>query len=93
MSTQETLDPLFVRIKKLRYQSWHRGCKETDVLLGHYCDAFLEHASAEDVSLMEDFCAEDDYDIWQWVGYNIPPPDARYVPLIAKLQQFKADTL
>lgn len=92
MSTQETLDPLLVRIKRLRYQSWHRGCKETDVILGNYCDEHLKDATEEEIALMEDFLNEDDYDIWQWVAYDATPPDARYVRLIKKLQHFKPNS-
>ena len=85
MSTQ-TRD---VRIKRLRYQSWHRGCKETDVVLGNYCDAHLEGLSDEELDLYEAFLEEDDYDIWQWIAYDKQPTNASYKELIHKLRHFR----
>lgn len=85
MSTQ-TRD---VRIKRLRYQSWHRGCKETDVVLGNYCDAHLEGLSDAELDLYESFLEEDDYDIWQWIAYDKQPAKPEYGDLIDTLRHFR----
>ena len=29
-------------LKRLTYRSWHRGCKETDLVLGTYCTRNIE---------------------------------------------------
>lgn len=78
------------RLKRLRYQSWHRGCKETDVILGNYCDQFLHTLSAEQIDLYEALLEEDDWDIWQWVAYGETPPKAKFIPLIETLRDFHA---
>lgn len=76
-----------VRLKRLRYQSWHRGCKETDDLLGTYCDRQAQHMTEEEIGLFELFLEEDDYDIWHWIAYNKAPPQEEYRSLIKDIQQ------
>ena len=76
------------RLKRLRYQSWHRGCKETDVVLGNYFDAHHEALSEDELDLFEALLNADDWDIWQWVAYDQAPPDARFLPIIERLRHF-----
>lgn len=90
--TQSAISPAFERenrLKRLRYQSWHRGCKETDVVLGNYCDAELAMLSDTELDLYEQLLNEDDWDIWQWVAYNTTPPNPEFLPLIEKLRIFR----
>lgn len=75
------------RLKRLRYQSWHRGCKETDVLLGNFCDHNIQKLNDVELALFEALLEEDDYDIWQWVGHNVTPSRPEYAPLIEQLRQ------
>jgi antitoxin CptB len=76
------------RFKRLRYQSWHRGCKETDVILGNYFDTHAHEWDDAAMTLYEQLMEEDDYDIWQWIAYDKAPPDANYLPLIERLRAF-----
>ncbi|MAR56558.1 MAG: hypothetical protein CMM93_05190 [Rickettsiales bacterium] len=76
------------RFKRLRYQSWHRGCKETDVILGNYFDQHAKEFSAEDLSAYEALLEEDDYDIWQWVAYEKAPSNPDYITHIERLRAF-----
>lgn len=78
------------RLKRLRYQSWHRGCKETDVVLGNYFDQHASAWSEDDIALYEALLEEDDWDIWQWVAYDATPPNAQFIPIIEKLRTFHA---
>ncbi|MDA0782534.1 MAG: succinate dehydrogenase assembly factor 2 [Rickettsiales bacterium] len=55
------------RLKRLLYQSIHRGCKETDALLGKFAKKYLETFSAEEVDLYEKFISQDDWDIYAWI--------------------------
>ena len=55
------------RLKRLLYQSFHRGCKETDALLGKFAKRYLETFSEEEVDLYEKFISEDDWDIYAWI--------------------------
>ena len=62
------------RIKRLYYQSWHRGCKETDLLLGRFADSALPRLSAEELDQYEALLHEQDSDIWKWFSHELPLP-------------------
>ncbi len=78
-------DPL--RRKKILFRSLHRGCKETDLLLGEFATRHLESLNATELSLFEALLDEADWDIWHAVATSestaLPP---QYAPLIAKLR-------
>lgn len=76
-------------LNRIRYRSWHRGCKETDLILGGYCDAHLETMPDEERKLFEQFLDEDDAEIWSWITEKSSPDNHLYLPLIAKLQAFE----
>ncbi len=75
-----------IRIKRMRYQSWHRGCKETDLLLGQFADTALEQLDAVGLDGFERLLGEEDYDIWQWVSGQraTPEPYARFIASMGK---------
>jgi antitoxin CptB len=60
--------------KKLKFQSWHRGTKENDLLLGPFCDNQLAFFSPSQVALFQKFLTESDPDIFNWIVHKIPPP-------------------
>lgn len=63
------------RVKRLYYQSWHRGCKETDLLLGRFADAILTRLDDHELDLYEALLNEHDSDIWHWyTGHTSLPP-------------------
>lgn len=72
--------------KRLSYRSWHRGCKETDLVLGRYCDRTLDSMNAAQMALFEALLDEDDADIWNWLIEKTPCPKAEYAPLLAELR-------
>lgn len=72
--------------RRLRYRSWHRGCKETDLLLGHFADRFLETLPAPELAVYDALLDEDDAHIWDWLVGNSSPADERYLPLLEKLR-------
>ena len=75
------------RLKRLRYRSWHRGCKETDIILGRFADERLETLDISMVDVYERLLDEDDAHIWGWLTGKDVPKD--YAPLLAKIQGFE----
>lgn len=73
-----------LRLKRLRFRSWHRGCKETDLILGRFSDARLPKLCDADLAALEALLEEDDADIWDWLTGRVPPPEA-YAALIELL--------
>lgn len=64
-----------IRLKRLIYQSMHRGCKETDAMLGRFAKAKLESFSEAQLDLYENFISEDDWDIYAWLIGTEPMPE------------------
>lgn len=88
-ATPERLSEHEVRLKRLRYRSWHRGCKETDLILGGYCDRHLDGMEAAELALCEALLEEDDSDIWAWLTEKSQSPKSEYEPLLAKMRNFQ----
>lgn len=61
-------------IKKLIYQSWHRGTRENDLLLGTFADAVLPAFSAEELNAYRDMLCHEDSDLFAWITGQKPIP-------------------
>lgn len=72
--------------KKLRYQSWHRGCKETDDILGPFADEWLPKAA--DITAYAALLEEDDWDIYRWLTSKQPVAE-EHQPMIDEIRAFQ----
>jgi antitoxin CptB len=77
------------RIKRLLYQSWYRGCKETDRLLGVFARAEIATMNAQELDDFEAILHEEDRDIFAWLTGKAPIPE-RYAAgsMMQKLKAF-----
>ena len=78
--------PRALWLKRLTYRSLHRGCKETDLVLGTYCTRELEQLDEAELTLFEAFLDEDDADIWAWLIEKTPCPRPEYASLLDALR-------
>lgn len=72
--------------RKLIYRSWHRGCKETDILLGHFTLKYLDKFSLSELIEYEKIVDLDDYELYCYITRktNLPPDlNSEIVNLIA----------
>lgn len=76
-------------LKRLTYRSLHRGCKETDLVLGTYCTRHAEQLADEELYLFEALLDEDDADIWAWLTEKTPCPKPQYESLLTLLRAQK----
>ena len=53
--------------RKLMYRSWHRGCKETDILLGNFALKYLEKFSFNELLEYEKIVSLDDHDLYSYI--------------------------
>jgi len=53
--------------RKLMYRSWHRGCKETDILLGHFALKHLDKFSLHELIEYEKIVDLDDYELYCYI--------------------------
>ena len=72
--------------KKIFYRSLHRGCKETDFLLGTFFQKNKINLSSEK-ELCLNFLHEDDILIYDWILNKINVPEI-YKSLVLKIQKF-----
>jgi antitoxin CptB len=72
----QSLQPLDVRIKRLKYRAWHRGFKEADLVLGPYADAHASSMDDETLTVFEFLLTAQDQDLYDWIlGRAAPDPD------------------
>lgn len=53
--------------RKLMYRSWHRGCKETDILLGRFALKYLDKFSLSELIEYEKIVDLDDYELYCYI--------------------------
>jgi antitoxin CptB len=61
-------------LKRLLYLSTHRGCKETDFILGGFAQTHLSSLTKEECDLYESLLQENDWDIYAWLTGSLPVP-------------------
>ena len=67
---------LDIRRKRLLFRSWHRGTKETDLLLGSFAEEHLAEMSEAQLACYEALLQENDAVLFDWItGRRAPPPE------------------
>jgi antitoxin CptB len=62
--------------KRLLFRSWHRGTRESDLILGRFADAHLAGFDEVQLERYEALLDCADADIFDWVsGRAMPPPE------------------
>jgi diadenosine tetraphosphate (Ap4A) HIT family hydrolase/succinate dehydrogenase flavin-adding protein (antitoxin of CptAB toxin-antitoxin module) len=72
-------------IKQILYRSLHRGCKETDFLIGKFAENKLSEIN--DLELFGRFLEEDDAKIYDWLLDKEPAPEY-YSQVILQIKEF-----
>ncbi len=73
--------------KQLLYRSIHRGCKETDFLIGEFAKEKIISFDGEQLQLFGDFIVEDDLLIYDWILAKCAVPE-KYIELIKSIREF-----
>jgi antitoxin CptB len=80
-----SLQPLDVRIKRLKYRAWHRGFKEADLVLGPYADAHAEAMTEETLAEFEFLLTAPDQDLFDWIMERSAPEASYDGPVLQAL--------
>jgi antitoxin CptB len=65
-----------IRRKRLSFRSWHRGTRESDLILGRFADSHLAGLDDGQLDRYEALLDCADADIFDWVsGRAEPPPE------------------
>ncbi|MEN9010591.1 MAG: succinate dehydrogenase assembly factor 2 [Yoonia sp.] len=73
-----------VMIKRMRMRSMRRGIKEMDLILADFAVRALDGMDDAGLAQYDALLAENDHDLYAWVGGNVPAPDT-YAGLIAQI--------
>lgn len=82
---------LDTRRKRIRYRSWHRGCKETDLIFGPFADAHVGALDAGQIARLEALLEETDADLFEWLTDKARPPSRVVNDIWFMLCRFKRD--
>jgi antitoxin CptB len=82
----ETLD---IRRKRLLFRSWHRGTKETDLLVGSFAERHLAAFSAAELDRYEALLDNDDGDLFDWITGRASPLPECDDDMLSRLRKFK----
>ncbi|MBQ4875458.1 MAG: succinate dehydrogenase assembly factor 2 [Rickettsiaceae bacterium H1] len=77
------------RRKLLLYRSWHRGCKETDLLLGDFAKKKINSFTMEELAEYENIVNMDDSHLYKLLTSKIKSNNSKIINEIIKFNQEK----
>ncbi len=77
------------RRKRLLFRSWHRGTKETDLLLGSFAERHLAAFSDAQLDGYEALLDSDDGDLFDWITGRAAPPAECDGQIMKLLREFR----
>ena len=63
-----------IRRKRLSFRSWHRGTRESDLILGRFADAYLAQFDVGQLDRYEALLECADADLFDWITGRASPP-------------------
>lgn len=88
MSTNKPNMPLKSQRKKLLFRSKHRGCKETDYILGAFVMEYINEFSKEELHTLEELLDIDDNTFYTWICNGYDGDNAKTKALIGRIYEF-----
>lgn len=72
----ETPEAVAALRRKLGFRAWHRGTRETDLLIGSFADRHVAEFSVAELGQFQRLLEENDPDIYDWmIGLQPVPPE------------------
>jgi antitoxin CptB len=89
-STRSSAD-LSERRRRLLFRSWHRGIRETDLILGRFADAHIGAMTDADLDEYERLLEVPDHDIYGWVTGEREIPQGHRSDLLNRIARFHGE--
>jgi len=83
------LDTLETMRRKLRFRSSRRGTKESDIVMGGFAEANINHLNAKQLVWFEALLDQNDQDVLSWITGMVSPPSAFDTEVLHMLKYFK----
>ncbi|MGA8551419.1 MAG: succinate dehydrogenase assembly factor 2 [Stellaceae bacterium] len=78
-----------IRRKRLMFRSWHRGTRETDLILGRFAEAHLAGFEGAQLDRYEALLECADADLFDWASGQASPPAALDHDVMRLLRAFR----
>ncbi|MBK1697970.1 succinate dehydrogenase assembly factor 2 [Rhodovibrio salinarum] len=91
---RETSDPpsaLEIRRKRAYFNSWHRGTREMDLLIGGFADETLASLTPEELRRYEQLLQLPDSDLYAWITGQAEIPEELDSKLLRELCKYRVD--
>ncbi|MGY9056663.1 MAG: FAD assembly factor SdhE [Alphaproteobacteria bacterium] len=75
--------------KRLYFRAWHRGTKESDILLGRFAEQNLESMDLVELADFEQILDLIDPELLDWLTGREPVPANLHTPVLDRLLAFK----
>ena len=85
--TSHGLDP---QRRRALFRAWHRGIRETDLLLGRFADVYIADLTDADLRDFEALMDAPDRDILAWLTGELPVTADYATPVYRALERFHA---
>lgn len=79
------------RRKRLRFQAWHRGTREMDLVLGRFVDAQIAALTNEEIGTLEALMEVPDPELYLWIAGTADVPTNYDTALFRKIVAFHKD--
>ncbi len=76
------------RRRKILFRSWHRGMRETDLIMGRFADAAIAQLSDEELTEFERLIDLPDRELLGWVTGEVEVPANYATALFHRLRDF-----
>ena len=86
--TTRSSDGLDARRRKLLYRAWHRGMRETDLIMGRFADASIEQLPAAELAHFEQLMEVPDRELLAWITGEADVPPNYDTALFRRLRDF-----
>ncbi len=81
------------RQRKALYRAWHRGMRETDLLLGSFADTEISNLDNSELATFEQLLDQPDAEILGWLTGSCDIPAEFNTPLLQRIRNFHPDDL
>ena len=89
--TMRSSEGLDARRRKLLFRSWHRGMRETDLILGTFADAEIGDLTDMEVEQYERLLDIPDTELLPWITGTQAIPDSERTDILLRILAFRRD--
>ena len=86
--TERTTSDLDPHRRMILSRAWHRGMRETDLILGPFADAHLAEMQDQELAAFEAMLEVPDREILGWITGSVPFDDTHDLTLFKRIVAF-----